>query len=217
MKKIIQDLVDGYKYFYSHQHENITKLADLSSTQKPRAMVITCCDSRIELGSLFNVAPGDLFVVRNVANIIPLPENDHASHGVSAALEFAVKFLHIEHIIILGHSNCGGIASLCHHTGSTEYIDQWMKHIHEAYKDLAPHHEDETKLLHALEKHNVVLGLKRLQEFSWIRDAIKEETLSIHGWYFDFKTATLSAYQEGTFIPFNKNGKKSHESPNPPL
>jgi len=192
----IQSMIDAYRSFHD-SHQGV--MGDIATSQSPDTMIITCSDSRIELGHLFGAGPGDLFVVRNVANIVPVPENDQSSHGVSAALEFAVKFLKVKNIIVMGHSNCGGIRALSQEHAQTEYIDRWVAHILEAKERLKKDYDSEDALLEALEKKNIILGLERLMEFPWIREAVQGHQLTLHGWHFDFKTATISGYLDGSF------------------
>jgi len=191
----LDSILQGYRSFREKIEKNeLPHLTDLATAQSPKIMVITCCDSRIELGTLFGVQPGEIFVVRNVANVVPHQERDTSSHGVSAALEFAVKFLKVEHIIVLGHSNCGGIRALCKQDQKTEYIHRWVHHIHEAYERLISSGEiwkEEGRLLSELEQENVALGIERLMEFDWIREAITQSSLQLHGWYYEMNTLSL--------------------------
>ncbi len=191
----LESILQGYRSFREKVEKNeLPHLTDLATAQSPKVMIITCCDSRIELATLFGVQPGEIFVVRNVANVVPHQERDTSSHGVSAALEFAVKFLKVEHIIVLGHSNCGGIRALYKQDQKTEYIHKWVRHIHEAYERLISSGEEwkeEERLLSELEQENVALGIERLMEFDWIREAVVQGSLQLHGWYYEMKTLSL--------------------------
>lgn len=195
----LETLLEGYKIFCQKRAQNeFPHLAELAEGQSPKVMIITCCDSRIELATLFGVQPGDIFVLRNVANVVPRHETDENSHGVSAALEFAVKFLKVKHIVVMGHSNCGGIRALYKQDQKTEYIHKWVQHIREAYERLIKDGEDwksEEKLLSQLEKENVALGVERLMAFDWIRMAVKEGKLQLHGWYYEMKSQSLKMIQ----------------------
>lgn len=193
-------LMDHYQNFRKRYEAGEDEgLSELGGSQSPKIMVLTCCDSRISLHTLFGKKPGEIFVVRNVANVVPHHESGEGSHGVSAALEFAVKFLKVEHLIVMGHSNCGGIKTLYQQTGPTEYLHKWVKHIQEAYERLIEgptEPSEEPVLLKKLEQENICLGLERLMEFDWIREAVERGTLQTHGWYFDISTGKVLALKE---------------------
>src|SRR5215470_11938393 len=126
-----QHLLDGYKAFASHRlPTEQTRYRELSvKGQSPEVMVIGCCDSRVSPEVIFDAGPGELFVVRNVANIVPPYAPDGAAHGVSAALEFAVQVLRVKHIVVLGHAQCGGIKALVQESAPLspgDFIGKWM-------------------------------------------------------------------------------------------
>ena len=170
-------------------------------------MIISCSDSRVDPAILFNTKPGDLFVVRNVANLVPPFEEDDVYHGVSSALEYAVKTLKVQDIIILGHSHCGGISALCSFCkkeaekqnnkvkNETEFIENWVKISKNALINLDfSKWPGETQ--HIAEKNSIKNSLKNLKSFPWISKSLVENKLEIHGWWFDMEKANLWCFNE---------------------
>lgn len=177
--------------------------ADLYEGQNPLAMVIACSDSRVDPVLLTDSPPGDLFVVRNVANIVPPYAPDKSHHGVSAALEYAVRYLHVEHIIIMGHAECGGIHNLLEnkHQGKgfsaedseDEFLSVWMQVIHRArdiVNRLLPHAEPAARR-RACEMWGIRVSLENLLTFPWVRSNVENGSLALHGWYFDLGSGEL--------------------------
>ena len=165
--------------------------------QQPKIMVVACCDSRVDPALILQCDPGDLFVVRNVANIVPPYEKDEAHHGTSAALEFAVGTLKVSHLILLGHSQCGGIQTLLNQDSipANDFITNWVSILGEAPKK---HIDVDTYAKSALQQsYENCLG------FPWIRERLHAGTLIIHQWFFDIKTGQVFAYDrsEGTYTP----------------
>jgi carbonic anhydrase len=160
-------------------------------------MVVACCDSRVDPALILQCDPGDLFVVRNVANIVPPYEKDAMHHGTSAALEFGIRFLQVKHLILLGHSQCGGIQTLlnCDFAKDNDFISNWVSII-----DGQPLHADSVDdcAREALKK-----SLQNSLTFPWIRERVDAGQLAIHLWYFDIKTGSISSYaeSEGMFKP----------------
>jgi len=158
--------------------------------QQPQIMVVACCDARVDPALILQCDPGDLFVVRNVANIIPPYEKDEAHHGTSAALEFGVRSLHIKHLILLGHSQCGGIQALLNNdnTHKNDFITNWVSLI--KTPQLKQYDADEY----------AKLALKQSQQncltFPWINEKVKKKELFIHLWFFDIKTGQIFNYSE---------------------
>lgn len=177
--------------------------------QHPRAMVISCCDSRVHVTSIFGAETGEFFIHRNIANLVPPYEPDGDHHGTSAAIEFAVTSLRVAHIIVLGHSNCGGVNG-CHAmcTGTapelekeTSFVGRWMDILRPGYervKDLP----DEASQISELERQGVVISLENLMTFPFIRNAVEEETLTLHGLRIDIAGGGLEGFdaQTGAFI-----------------
>jgi len=178
--------------------------ARLRQGQNPRALVISCCDSRADPGMLMGAGPGDIFVVRNVANLVPPYRNGAEMPGIRADIEFAVKSLNVEHIIILGHAFCGGIRALMEGEGVTtsqyEFIGAWVSIARPArervLRELAG--ESEAVQARACEKWAISLSLDNLLSFPWIRERVEAGTLALHGWYFDIDAGELLGYSPQT-------------------
>ncbi|MDV7144055.1 carbonic anhydrase [Tropicimonas sp. TH_r6] len=179
-----------------------------SDGQHPRIMAVACCDSRVDVNKVFSAETGDIFLHRNIANVVPpyLPDGD--PHGTSATVEYAVNVLRVAHLLVIGHSDCGGIRG-CHqmcsgHAPEMEskesFIGRWLEILRPGHERVA-HIEDEPTLLRALEKEAVVVSLENLWEFPFVRKAIEEERLSLHGLWFDIGEGTLEHYlpEEGRF------------------
>ncbi len=183
--------------------------ARLRQGQNPRALVISCCDSRADPGMLMGAGPGDIFVVRNVANLVPPYRNGAEMPGIRADIEFAVKSLNVEHIIILGHSGCGGIRALMDGEGITEnqyeFIGAWVSIARAARERVLRELADESEAVQATAcgQWAISLSLDNLVSFPWIRERVEAGTLELHGWYFDIDAGDLLAYspQTSTFAP----------------
>ncbi|MDA0338432.1 MAG: carbonic anhydrase [Proteobacteria bacterium] len=170
-------------------------------------MIVSCCDSRVEPALILDAAPGDLFVVRNVANLVPPYGPDAGYHGTSAALEFAVKGLAVEHIVIMGHSQCGGIHSLLHGDVAAlpgdEFIGQWVSITDATRERVLAEHPDasEAEKQKTLEQLSIGTSLANLRSFPFIAEREAAGTLALHGWYFDIDNGDLLARrgERGTF------------------
>lgn len=158
--------------------------------QKPHTMVIACCDSRVDPALILQCDPGDLFVVRNVANIVPPYEKDTMHHGTSAALEFGICFLKVKHLILLGHSQCGGINAVLKSDNkkTNDFILNWVSLIK----------MDNVKFKNADEYAK--LALKRSHEncltFPWLTERVMQKKLLVHLWFFDIKTGQIFTHIE---------------------
>ena len=178
--------------------------ARLRQGQNPRALVISCCDSRADPGMLMGAGPGDIFVVRNVANLVPPYRNGAEMPGIRADIEFAVKSLNVEHIVILGHSGCGGIRALMDGEGITshefEFIGAWVSIAQAARERVLREHAGESGAVQtrACEQAAITLSLGNLLSFPWIRERVEAGTLALHGWYFDIDAGELLAYSRET-------------------
>lgn len=183
------------KYFSANQD-----LYDqLRMRQRPKALVIACCDSRADPAIITDCDPGELFVVRNVANLVPPYQADGGYHGVSAALEFGVKSLNVEHIIILGHALCGGITALMQGglaEEKSEFIGPWMRIASRARTDVKTRlsHQPFDAQVRACEKAAILTSLENLTTFPWIEERVSAGTLHLHGWYFDLVNGALLGY-----------------------
>ncbi len=179
---------------------------ELRSGQNPYAMVIACSDSRVDPVLLLDATPGDLFVIRNVANLVPPYEPDSHHHGVSAALEYAVRHLRIEHIMVMGHAKCGGFTSLLEVSHSDdEFLNIWMSLAcrAKAEVDRTLPDADPDERQRACEMWGVRFSLDNLMGYPWIREAVERGELLLHGLYFDMGTGELlyfDAHREA-FVP----------------
>lgn len=199
-----QGLLDGFKRFHEKNFEQDTRLYRQLSTkgQSPRVMMIACSDSRVDPSILFDASAGEMFVLRNVANLVPPYQQDDGSyHGTSAALEFAVRHLGVEHVVVLGHSACGGIRRLmdkAHDEKNDEFsfIDPWVKIAEKARPRLAKGAEVTKEDCTDCERNAITVSLKNLESFPWIRSRLEKGELEIHGWYFSLETGQLEVWDE---------------------
>ncbi len=195
----INRLIDGFKSFretYYEEQPDFYRLL-VEKGQKPDVMIIACSDSRVNPSIIAKAKPGELFIVRNVANLVPPYAPDSNYHGTSAAIEFAVRDLKVSHIIILGHSHCGGIRSLCEGHGEAEqreFISSWMSIVEHARDDTL---EGKVQERH-LEREAVKVSLKNLRSFPWIKTRVDDGTLKLHGWLFDLEAGELLAHDANT-------------------
>jgi carbonic anhydrase len=202
----IQKLIDGFGRFHTKHFKSEDSLYSRLSRegQSPRIMVIACCDSRVDPAIITDCDPGDLFVVRNVANLVPPHETAGHYHGTSAALEFAVRILDIHDVIVLGHSRCGGIHTLIHNTGTEEgvgqFIKPWMAIADKARTAaltsgavLSP--DDAAR---KVEQAAIGISLQNLMTFPWVRERVEHASLHLHGWYFDMEHGQLLRYNPTT-------------------
>lgn len=184
------------------------RLAD--EGQRPRAMVISCCDSRVHVTSIFGADTGEFFIHRNIANLVPPYEPDGLQHGTSATVEYAVTALKVAHLIVLGHSNCGGVAgcmSMCSGHApeldeKTSFVGRWMDILRPGYAAIE-HVEGEQERLRALEKKAVCVSLENLMTFPFIEEAVNNGTLSLHGLWTDIGEGSLEYYEakDDKFLP----------------
>jgi len=209
--KDIQRFIEGFRTFQENYFgPEATHFEPLKEGQSPKTMIIGCSDSRVDPAILTNCAPGDIFTVRNVANLVPPCEDDGGRHGVSAALEFAVCHLGVEHIVVLGHSQCGGIKALMAGTCGCKgggFITNWMS-IAEAARQrvLAELPDKEIGLQQrAAEQAGILLSLENLHSFPFIHERVAQGSLSLHGWYFDLAEGALLEYrpEQGRFEPLH--------------
>lgn len=195
----IKDLIAGYRRFYTKYFTSGNELYQQLATegQSPKTLVIACCDSRVDPSIVMDAGPGDLFVVRNVANLVPPCEFDHTTyHGVSSALEFAVCMLNVENIIVMGHSKCAGIQALsCADTlKNTDFIGKWVSISMAAREKCCESGVKSEELQATLEKESIILSLGNLLTFPWIKEKVEANTLKLHGWYFCIEEGALSQY-----------------------
>lgn len=205
--KEITKLIKGYQNFHQHYFEEQPELYNkLFEGQSPKLLVISCCDSRVHPAQILDTQPGDIFVIRNVANLVPINEVDGKSHGTSAAMEFAVKHLKVKHIVVFGHSQCGGIKSLMEgdHLGHDYgFIDPWMDIATPAREKVLAEHSDKefSEQCTHCEKASIEISLQNLMTFPWIKERYESGKLYTHGWYFDIGTGSLLGMEGDSFIP----------------
>jgi carbonic anhydrase len=192
----IKNLVTGFKRFrksYFGQDQQL--FGELKMGQSPSTLIIACSDSRVDPAIITDCEPGDLFVVRNVGNLVPPYEKGKGLHGVSTALEFAVCALKVENIVVLGHSQCGGIRALMQGT-TGEFIPGWMNIAARAKQRVLEEMPDATPeaQLCACEEQSILVSLENLLTFPWLKARVDSGDLTLYGWYFDISTGELVGY-----------------------
>lgn len=215
MNPIIRKLVSGFNDFrerYFSERQNLYRQL-VNQGQKPKVVVIACADSRVDPAIVLQVEPGDIFAIRNVANLVPPYEQDEdgdvSYHGTSAALEFAVEVLDVDHVVVFGHAHCAGIqAMISGQQGGVvkgRFIPAWTAIAGEAFhRATALHPEAQgAQLARCCEREAVLVSLENLMTFPFIKDRVAAGTLEIHGWYLDIAEGELSAYNPDnkTFEP----------------
>lgn len=181
------------------------RLAELG--QRPRAMVISCCDSRVSVDSIFEADSGEFFSHRNIANLVPPFAPDGAQHGTSAAIEYAVTTLRVAQLIVLGHTHCGGVAgclAMCSGAApeleeATSFVGRWMDVLRPGYdkvKDLPADGQ-----IAELEKQAVLVSLENLMTFPFVREAVETDELTLHGLVHDIGSGVLVQYDGQGFVP----------------
>lgn len=195
-KKDISKFIDGFKEFQTKFFKTENSIFDkLSIGQNPKTLIIACSDSRVDPALLGAVDPGDIFVVRNIANIVPPYEEGGGKHGVSAAIEFAVINLKVENVIILGHRQCGGIKALLYpkETKAGGFVQKWMQTM-EGAKEAAIKKvgsEDPEQLCRQCELEAIKVSIQNLKTFSFVNEAVNQRNLTLLGAYFDLEKGEL--------------------------
>ena len=192
-----QRLLDGYRTFTTQRlPTEQSRYRELSEQgQSPAVMVVGCCDSRVSPEVIFDAGPGELFVVRNVANLVPVYQPDQGAHGVSAALEFAVNALHVKHVVVLGHAQCGGIRAFINKSeplSPGDFIGRWMAMFikpGEVVEQRA--HESMQDFVTRIEKAAVFRSLENLLTFPFVRARVESGALQLHGAYFGVAEGSL--------------------------
>lgn len=199
---MLEKLLEGYERFHSgYYQENREQLEKLAQQQTPDVAMISCCDSRVDTGILFDAEPGEIFVIRNVANLVPPFELKGDYHGTSAALEFAVTCLKVKEVMVLGHANCGGIRALMENDGNIKqdgFIDRWMQIAAPAKKEILSRKDLNTldEKIDACEKTAITYSLRNLLTHPWIRQRIEKGKLRLVGYYYDLHTGQLEKVDE---------------------
>lgn len=197
-----KELIAGYQRFRDgYFKHNRKRLEALAEGQAPRICLVSCCDSRVDPATVFDAHPGDLFVIRNVANLVPPYEEEGLFHGTSAALEFAVTGLEVQHIVVLGHANCGGIRALVDKgssDGSGSFIDRWMSIAEPVRKAVSAMTDASPEEQYACcEQRSIAHSLGNLMTYPWVNSRVHDGSLSLHGWHYDLVGGTLSFLEAG--------------------
>lgn len=201
----IEPLLQGFRSFreehFERHPERFRRLVE--EGQHPLAAVLCCSDARVDPALLLGVGPGDVFVIRNVANIVPPYEPDENYHGTSAALEFAVRDLRVPNLIVLGHAYCGGIRAaidtLEGHPPDREFLVPWIGLARPACAHAIEQEPDDPKACgRCAEHHNIAQSLRRLRTFPWIEERIAAGDLALHGLWFDLDQGHLLQIESDT-------------------
>lgn len=199
---LFSKLLNGYQDFRNQYAEgNTSIMKSLSYGQQPKVMIVGCCDSRVDPALILQCDPGDLFITRNVANIIPPFEKDEHYHGTSAALEFAIRYLKVEHLILLGHSQCGGINALISEESlGDDFITKWVSVLKKSGPLPTTVDECAKRSLHQSYQHCLT--------FPWIKERVEQGELMIHTWFFEIESGQIYTSQPGesdeNFTPLSK-------------
>ncbi len=206
----IDKLMKGYRHYRDGPYEQSRSLIEslVDRGQQPEVAVIACSDSRVDPAILFQADPGDLFVIRNVANLVPPMEQEGTYHGTSAALEYAVLGLGVKHLMVLGHAHCGGIKAMMEPDSGDNtfsFLPSWVSMLAAAHRRVLAtmSQAGEDARTRACEQNAVLVSLENLTTFPWVRERVESGNLQLHGWYVDIATPELSAYdgKAGKFIP----------------
>src|ERR1700739_68838 len=199
-------LLDGYRTFSTQRlPTEQSRYRELSVRgQSPEVMVIGCCDSRVSPEVIFDAGPGELFVVRNIANLVPVYQPDSGAHGVSAALEYAVSVLKVKHIVVLGHAQCGGIRAFIDKIeplSPGDFIGKWMSMFIKPGEQVEQRgHETMADFTIRIEKAAVFRSLENLMTFPFVRTLVERGELHLHGAYF--------GVAEGSLLVLDKDAKE---------
>jgi carbonic anhydrase len=197
LRKLTQGLLHFHREIMTPRKAAFEALA---ATQRPKVMMIACSDSRVDPGILTKAEAGDLFMVRNVANLVPPCVHDRHHHGVSAALEYGVTALEVEHIVVCGHVGCGGIRALLTDQPATDadhsFIHNWLRIADEARRRtlIIARSQPEERQLRILEQEAIKTSLANLLTFPWIERRVADGRLRVHGWNFDIGAGEAQAY-----------------------
>lgn len=205
MTSLPPELVAGYRRFRSSRYqEEANRYADLKDGQSPGTMIIACADSRVDPATIFGAAPGELFVVRNVANLVPPCVDTLLSfHGTSAAVEFALTDLGVKNIVVMGHGGCGGVAAslaTAENKSVGKYIAPWVDLLSAARDRVTADETLKTPVArqHALEQLGIRLSLENLMTFPFVSSAVADGSLMLHGAWFSIGDGILHWFNEDT-------------------
>lgn len=200
----VDTLIEGYRRFrQSGWSQERGRWAELAEGQSPRTMIIACSDSRVDPAIIFGARPGEIFVVRNVAALVPPCEVDSAYHGVSAALEFAVTQLKVESVMVMGHGACGGCMAALKQVfddsapGEGGFVHRWIQMLNEARDEVLKHHSaEEAEAQTQMEYEGVKTSLKNLRTFPFVAEREAAGTLTLHGAHFAIDHGRLFVLDE---------------------
>jgi carbonic anhydrase len=204
--KNLQPYIEGFARFKEDWYQSRSQVKKIFGSQHPKVLVIACSDSRVDPALLFDGDPGDFFMVRNVASLVPQYVKDGAFHGISAAIEYAVRGLKVKDIIVLGHTHCGGITSLMKDPldENTEFLGQWLHIAYPAYLRVnVMEHVDEDAMQRACERESILVSLGNLLTFPWLKSLVDTGELNLHGWYFNMTAGTIERWspKDKGFVP----------------
>ena len=202
------DLVERYRNWQARRGpQELARYAEVAAKgQSPKAMIITCCDSRVLISEIFGNEPGDFFIHRNIANLVPPHQPDGNQHGTSAAIEFAVVALKVEHLMVMGHHACGGVRG-CHDMlaglapqldSPTSYVGSWLKLLKPGFETLAGRGLDYEARISALEKEAILVSLRNLMTFPFVSGEVESGHLQLHGVWKDIRDGGLEIYDPAT-------------------
>jgi carbonic anhydrase len=204
MSPFPERLLSGYQAFVTQRlPTEQSRYRELSQGgQSPEVMVIGCCDSRVSPEVIFDAGPGELFVARNVANLVPVYQPDGNAHGVSAALEYAIVVLRVKHIVVLGHAQCGGIRAFVDKSAPLspgDFIGKWMSmFIKPGEKVEQRDHETMQQFVTRIEKAAVLRSIENLMTFPFVKNLVESGKLELHGAYFGVAEGSLSIVDRAT-------------------
>jgi carbonic anhydrase len=197
------NLIDGYRRFRAQQSSSSKEQWEqLAEGQSPRAVIIACCDSRADPATIFDTDPGEIFVVRNVANLVPPFEANGGRHGVSAALEFGVTQLNVPEIVVMGHERCGGISAaltgIFHDAPAGEggFVHRWMSQINGPATEIAEQHGTGDDAQRMLEEVAIRQSMANLRSFPFVAEREKAGTLVVLGCHFSIRDGELWVLDE---------------------
>lgn len=196
MKALKDELIAGYRDFRSGDYQNQKDLYEELGTkgQTPKVLLIGCIDSRVDPSDIFNAYPGQMFVARNVANLVPPPDANESFHGTTAAIEFAVEVVGVEMIVVMGHESCGGIKGCIAglgHDPDGGYVNKWVSQINHVHDRLKPRGLSDQEMQLEMELETVRQSLENLMKFDFIKEKVNAGKLSLHGAYFSIIQAKL--------------------------
>ncbi len=198
-------LVEGYQAFRAGDYNSQKALYEKLGThgQNPDIMLIACADSRVDPTDIFDAYPGEMFVARNVANIVPPSGNDEAYHGTLAAIEYAVTVLEVDVIVVMGHESCGGIAGCLAGMGeenNTGYVGSWVSILNDAKNELVRKMDNRGNLQYEMELEGIRQSIRNLMTYDFVSDAVEAGRLTLQGAYFGIVSAKLMlADDDGEF------------------